>query len=96
MKTIWTLVAGVVFGLVAALVLRRNPMKQVKKEFEAIEAARVIKQDVLDKGATIARKRIEEDHKETIRKFDDEQKSRLEELRRDPVALARWLTRVSS
>lgn len=95
MKYVYGVVAGVVVGLFFAILYFRNPLKQVKLEFDAIEAARAAKQEVLDKGAEAVRKQIEAEHAETIKAFNAEQEATLSKLRNDPVALARWLTRVS-
>jgi hypothetical protein len=95
MKWLWGVIVAMVLGAVFAILYCRNPFQQTKKELEVIEAARAAKQDVIEKGAVIARRKIEADHAKTIKKFDGEQARKLKRLRRDPVALARWLTRVS-
>lgn len=82
--------------MVVAAILKRPPWGQIKKELKAIEAAKVAKQVVAEKGATRARAQIEAEHVATIKEFDDDQTGRLNELRGDPAALAKWLTRVSS
>lgn len=95
MKWLWGIVAGVAVGLALAVVYFRNPLRQIAAEFEAIEAAKVADKRVLEAGALVAQKRIEVEHAKTIRCFDREQRQKLRKLRSDPVALARWLTRVS-
>jgi hypothetical protein len=95
MKQVWSIVVAVVLGAVFAILYFRNPLRQTKKELEAIEAARAAKEEVLTKKALIVRRRIEAEHAETIKKFDAAQKAKLKKLRRDPATLARWLIRVS-
>ena len=96
MRLLWGIVAGVVVGLVLAVVWRRNPLRQIKNEFASVEAAAAAKLELLKKGASVTRSRILAEHAETIREFDSAQKARIKDLRSDPVELARWLTRVSS
>ncbi len=95
MKTVWGVIAGVAGGILLAILWWRNPWSQVKKEMRAIEDSEKARQMVLDDGAAVTRKRIESEHRATIQGFDDDQKQRLKSMRSDPVALARWLNRVS-
>ena len=96
MKWLWGVVAGVVLGLVFALLYCRNPLAQIPREFNAIKAERDARQDALRRGAVVARQEIEDQHAVAIHEFSEKQRQKMGRLRADPAALARWLTRVSS
>jgi predicted Holliday junction resolvase-like endonuclease len=96
MRWLWGVLTAVVIGVVIALVYRRNPVKQVKKEFEAVNAETAAKLDLQERGAVATREAIEKKYENTIREFDAKQAKKYDKLRTDAVALARWLTRVSS
>ena len=88
-------VVALVVGVVLALLWRRNPVKQVANERRAIDRAAALKTQLAEQGAVIARRNVEAEHAEAIRKFDDKQRAKADRLRADPVALNRWLDRLS-
>lgn len=94
MKWLWLPVA-LVLGLFAAYALRRNPLKQVQKELEAIEVGRKTKREVAEKGVEEARKKVETEYAEQLKQLDEESQERAQELRSDPARLAKFLIRVS-
>lgn len=91
----WQILITIAVGVGIALWWRRNPLEQIAREFKSIDQAAEAKKVEATRGATIARAKVEADHAETIRKFDEVQKARAETLRSDPAALARWLARLS-
>lgn len=95
MKWLWGIAAGIIGGFILSIVYRRNPWRQIKREFAAIEAARAAKQMLVEQGAGMTRRSIEAEHVDAIRVFDVEQKAILKNMRGDPVKLARWLTRIA-
>ena len=95
MRWLWGTLAGVIVGVLFALVFRRAPLAQIKREWEAIEAGRIAAEDAARRGAVTARQEIEDEHAATIHAFNERQRKKLYRLRSDPAALARWLTRIS-
>lgn len=91
----WAIPVALVVGVALALIWRRNPIRQIAKEFEAADMVARVKLDVAKKGAVAAKVQVEAEYVETIRNYDQDQAKRAHKLRGDPVALSRWLARIS-
>ncbi len=91
----WAIPIAVAVGLGLALLWRRNPWTQIAKEFEAADIAAKVKRDTAKRGAVIAQRQVNAHYAETIRKLDEAQVEKANKLRGDPVALSRWLARIS-
>jgi hypothetical protein len=88
------LLAAVTGGLVVKQL--RRPDKLLRKELTAIDAGSKAASVALEKGAEHAIAALEEQHKTAIATFDAAQKAKLATLRKDPVATAKWLSRLST
>ncbi len=91
----WHIPIALVVGFLFALAWRRNPLKQIGREFGAIDDAIEAKKVEAEKGALVARRMIEAKHAEAIKEFDEMQEAKAASLRDDPAALARWFKRIS-
>lgn len=94
---IWIWVAFGIAALVFIWVLSRRvkPMNLVKRELRAIENAGKMKKEIARRGLEVARKDLEAQYVREIEQFDAMQRVQFHELRNDPVALSKWLTRLS-
>jgi uncharacterized integral membrane protein len=88
-------ILGAVLGGGFVRTLRR-PDKLVKKELAAIKAGKEAAQAAVDKGTETAVKVLHEQHTQTIKDFDAAQRAKLEAMKSDPVATAKWLSKLSS
>lgn len=94
MRYLWYLAA--LLGALAGLVLfitsgGRGKLPSLKKDFRRINAEADAKKLVAKKGHDEALRAIEEKHKEALDGLDSEQKEEADRLRRDPVALSKYL-----
>jgi hypothetical protein len=93
----WILMASgaLVLVIIAFIAGKRgvNPMKAVRLQLDVIDAKARAKKLLVNKDASDVRRQIEAEHKETIERFDSEQKERATQLADDPVALAAFLVR---
>lgn len=96
MRWLWFGIVCMVLGVAFAVVYRRNPIAQIRREFSRIKTERLVTEGVARSGADATRKELEAIHEKTISQFDTQQRKKLARLRSDPIALCRWLTRVSS
>jgi len=94
-KWLWGLGGAIVLGLAAAIFMRRPPVRQIKKELDAIEDERETKRREITLGKDHALAKVEETHQATLQKLDGRQKERADALRSDPAKLARMLNRLS-
>lgn len=90
----WILLVAV-GALLAWVFLRRNPLEVVVAELKTVDAGEKARLLAAELGHAKAVAEIEREHAGTIAKLDDKGRARAEELRGDPVALARALSRLS-
>lgn len=91
------LIAGIVVGIAGLLMGRRPRIGDgLRREFKAIDASEKVKEKLLTESHESAVAELEEEHKETLAALDAKQAAKVEKLKKDPAAMARWLVRVGS
>lgn len=85
----------ILFGIMAALYLRRNPLKQIRREFKAVDAATEARKTTIKHGAYRARQEVEEKHADIMEKLEEHQQIQAYALGSNPVALAKYLNRIA-
>lgn len=95
LSIVLVVLAGAALGLAVWLMIRHWLAPLLIRELAAARCARDAEELVWARGPKVAREEIEAMHVGTIAQFDRDQMARLDGLRDDPVALARWLTRVA-
>lgn len=73
-----------------------NPAKSVRLELDVLDAKTKTQKLLVNQSASMVRRNLETEHRETVAKFDDKQKKQAAELDGDPVALSAFLVRVGS
>lgn len=92
----WGWLLLVLLGAALALVLfRGRRVVDVSGEMEAIARGAATRDKVLREGAAAALAEVERDYAETLETLNDDQRKKADCLRRDPVALSRYLVRVA-
>jgi len=89
------LTIGALAVLILWIIHRRGdpPVDLLNVELQAIKAGRDAREAKVELGAERAVAKVEADHKDAVGKLDADQRAQAEELRDDPVALARFLVR---
>lgn len=101
LKNNWRLVAVGLLSLVAfalggfATRALRRPDKTIRRELDAARAGTSAAARSVEVGAERAAVELVDQHAALVESFDDAQREKLESLRGDPAATARWLTRLS-
>lgn len=72
-----------------------NLVKRVQKELDAIEAGRRAREVTAQEGTEAATKRIEERYQAQLAALEAEKRAKAKELEHDPVALAKFLERLT-
>lgn len=85
------LVLGVLLWIVSRG--RVNPMEHTETELEAIKAGAEVKRIQTKLGAEQARQHVEDKYRKQLEALNEKQKAQAEELRNDPVKLAKFLVR---
>lgn len=86
---------------VAIFVLTRGksigPVVRVSKELDAIKARHDAQADEIKRGATLAKAKIQEEHKETLKRLDVEEKELADKIasEKDLGKMAEMLARLS-
>lgn len=73
----------------------RRPDRVVKDELKRIDAGNKAARDAILNGADAAVETLERQHADAIQTLDDAQRSKMDRLRRDPRALAKYLDSLS-
>lgn len=74
---------------------RSTPRKVLADELESIQRAQEIERFAAEKGAQLANEVIDQEHRRTLRRLDEQQKLKAYELRRNPGKRVRYLRRLS-
>ena len=91
----WHAVAAFGAALLVSILWRRDPFRQLDRELRGIDEAIETKKTMLRHGAEAARLEVEAKHADAIERFDEWQVVEARSMRDDPVALARWINRIS-
>jgi len=97
----WYIPLLVVGGVLAWLWFRpRDPqatgaVERLQKELEAIRAARNTREMLIHKDEALVRAAVEQKYRAQIAALDEKKKAKVTALERDPVALAKYLERLT-
>jgi hypothetical protein len=89
----------IIIGLVLLWIVtgtrKGNPVANVQKELDAIEAGRLAREEKATLGSHTATVRVKKKYQNKLEKLDEKDKRKAETLETDPVALAKFLERTT-